>query len=102
MNDGDLFDTRESCTRRCLDNQTYPELCRTPPSGSCTVHHLKYPYFAVRLPGALKMQCLKTSALSLRRHMCLTGTNRFHSIGSCKRTCAREATFTYHNSVPLT
>ncbi|KAL1484116.1 hypothetical protein MTO96_050102 [Rhipicephalus appendiculatus] len=102
MDDGDLFDSRESCTRRCLGNQTYLALCRTPPSGTCTTHQLKYPYFAVRVSGALKMQCLKTSALSLQRQLCLTGTNRFTSVGSCKRTCGPDATSPRHNSVPQT
>ncbi|KAH7942993.1 hypothetical protein HPB52_003425 [Rhipicephalus sanguineus] len=40
MDDGDLFGSREECAHRCLENQTYLSLCRTPPSGTCTTHHL--------------------------------------------------------------
>ncbi|KAH6942397.1 hypothetical protein HPB50_004354 [Hyalomma asiaticum] len=81
MADGDLFGSREDCVHKCLKNETYLSLCRTPPSGTCTTHHLKYPYFAIAPPGAPKMVCLKTSSLGLRRQLCLTGTNRFPTIG---------------------
>ncbi|KAH7950385.1 hypothetical protein HPB49_023353 [Dermacentor silvarum] len=90
MSDGDLFGSRQACIDKCLKNEMYLPLCRTPPSGNCGSHHLKFPYFAVKPRGSLKMRCLKTSALGLQKRLCLTGTNRFSTLGSCKRTCGHD------------
>ncbi|XP_065311105.1 uncharacterized protein [Dermacentor albipictus] len=90
MADGDLFGSRQACIKKCVNNQTYLPLCRTPPSGTCSPRHLKFPYFAAKLPGSPKMRCLKTAALGLQKRLCLTGTNRFSSLGSCKRTCGHD------------
>ncbi|XP_065312011.1 uncharacterized protein [Dermacentor albipictus] len=91
--DGDLFRSHGACVRKCATNKTYVPLCRTPPSGVCAGQRLKYPYFAVQAPGETKMRCLRTSGLSLRKRLCLTGTNRFPSLASCKRACASGASF---------
>ncbi|KAH6942400.1 hypothetical protein HPB50_004549 [Hyalomma asiaticum] len=91
MADGDLFRSHGACVRKCATNETFVPLCRTPPSGICAIQRLKYPYFAIRPPGERKMRCIRTSGLSMRKHLCLTGTNRFPSVAACKRACARDA-----------
>ncbi|KAH6942395.1 hypothetical protein HPB50_004352 [Hyalomma asiaticum] len=60
MADGDLFGSREDCVHKCLKNETYLSLCRTPPSGTCTTHHLKV---AVDKKGRKRVELLSTSEL---------------------------------------
>ncbi|KAL1444317.1 hypothetical protein MTO96_029920 [Rhipicephalus appendiculatus] len=88
MSDGDLFRSHRACADKCATNQTYVPLCRTPPSGICATQRLKYPYFAIQPQGERKMRCMRTPGLSMRKHLCLTGTNRFPSVAACKRACA--------------
>ncbi|KAL3203793.1 hypothetical protein MRX96_041711 [Rhipicephalus microplus] len=88
MSDGDLFRSHKACADKCATNQTYVPLCRTPPSGICATQRLKYPYFAIQPLGERKMRCMRTPGLSIHKHLCLAGTNRFPSMAACKRACA--------------
>ncbi|KAK8777627.1 hypothetical protein V5799_029035 [Amblyomma americanum] len=90
MDDGDLFGSRDACARKCSASDKFVPLCQTPPSGVCAARKLRFPFFAVKLPGEKKMRCLNTSALSLHKHLCLTGTNRFPTSAACKRACGSE------------
>ncbi|XP_070384798.1 uncharacterized protein [Dermacentor albipictus] len=83
-----VYETFRECSRQCEgkkgDVQADSERCGVPEAGACSLKHLKYPFFAdMQAEGSAR--CVNVSRASLLR--CLVGSNQFHSLEACQRTC---------------